>query len=282
MILYKEAAAVKKHIEKIRKSGKTTGFIPTMGALHNGHISLINTAKKNNDITICSIFINPAQFNDPEDFKKYPVAINNDILLLENAGCDILFFPTVSEIYPDKKPATYHYDLGQIEYILEGKYRPGHFQGVCKVMHRLIDIVNPDNLYTGQKDYQQCLVIKRLLQIINSSAQINISVTFREESGLAMSSRNLRLSGEQKEKAAGIFKMLQYIRSNYLTAPVVDIEKYVTDYLLRNGFEKVDYVTIADAETLLPANDLKAARPVVLIAAFIGDVRLIDNLVEND
>ena len=279
MILYKEAAELKKQIGKIRQSGKKIGFIPTMGALHQGHISLVNLSQRKCDVTVCCIFVNPAQFNDPEDFKKYPVTISNDILLLENAGCNILFYPPVAEIYPAGIVSEKHYDLGEIENILEGKYRPRHFQGVCKVMHRLIDIVNPDNLFIGQKDYQQCLVIERLVQLINHSAEINIGPTLREETGLAMSSRNLRLSDEQKRQAISISKMLKHIKTNYLNVPLPQLEKYVINYLLNNGFYKVDYVSIADADTLQPIKDIaETKRLVALIAAFIGEVRLIDNM----
>lgn len=267
-------------MDKIRQSGKTTGFVPTMGALHDGHISLVRLSKEKSDITICSIFINPAQFNDPEDFKKYPVTIDNDILLLANSGCDILFFPAVAEIYPAGIKSDIHYNIGKLEHILEGKYRPGHFQGVCRVMHRLIDIVHPDYLFMGQKDYQQCMVVKRLLLLIKHKAEIIIAGTLREETGLAMSSRNLRLSNKQKIKAEGIWKMLQYIKTNYANNPLTQIESYVTNYLLSNGFNKVDYVAIADADTLQPVNDIsKAKRHVALIAAFMDDVRLIDNMV---
>lgn len=280
MILYKEAVALKKEIEKIRKPGKTIGFVPTMGALHKGHISLINLSKSNCDITVCSIFVNPAQFNDSIDFEKYPVTMGKDISLLETAGCDFLFFPSVTEIYPAGITSEKYYDLGELEYILEGKYRPGHFQGVCKVMNRLIDIVNPDDLFIGQKDYQQCLVIKRLLKLINHVARVTIAGTLREETGLAMSSRNLRLSDEQKAQAAGISKMLEYIKTNYIAIPLPEVQKHVTDYLINNGFYKIDYVTVADAATLQPVNDItKAGRLVALIAAYIDEVRLIDNLV---
>ncbi len=280
MILYKEAAALKREIKKIRQSGKTTGFVPTMGALHSGHISLVRLSEEKTDITICSIFVNPTQFNDPEDFKKYPVTIDNDIFLLENTGCDILFFPEVAEIYPAGIKSYTHYNIGEFEHILEGKYRPGHFQGVCQVMHRLIDIVNPDYLFMGQKDYQQCLVVKRLLQLIKNNTEIIIAGTLREETGLAMSSRNLRLSDEQKRKAATIWNMLQYIKTNYTHIPLIKIQEYVTNYLVTNSFDKVDYVAIANRDTLQEVKDTSnPGKFVALIAAFIGEVRLIDNMV---
>ncbi len=282
MILYKTAATLKKRIEKIRQSRKTIGFVPTMGALHDGHISLVNISKKQCDITVCSIFVNPSQFNDAKDFEKYPSTIGNDILLLENTGCNILFLPSVEEIYPAGIDQAVHYDLGDIEFILEGKYRPGHFQGVCKAVHSLLDIVNPHNLFLGQKDYQQCLVIKKLVQLINHPSKVITVSTLREATGLAMSSRNLRLSDEQKRDASGISKMLAYIATNYANTSLSQLEKYATDYLLHNGFHKVDYVSIADAETLHPVHDItKAGKLAALIAAFIGEVRLIDNLILN-
>lgn len=280
MILYKETKALKKEIDKIKKTGKKVGFVPTMGALHGGHISLINSSIQKSDCTVCSIFINPTQFNDAADFEKYPKTIENDISLLEKAGCNVLFVPAVAEIYPGNAIAAQHYDLGEIETTLEGKYRPGHFQGVCQVMQRLVEIVNPDSLFIGQKDYQQCIVIKQLLRLIGHTAKVNIEETLREETGLAMSSRNLRLTNEQKNDAAGIYKMLQYIKANYGYLPISNLEKNVTGFLLTNGFNKVDYVSIADADTLKPASDSQNTRSVVaLIAAFIGEVRLIDNIV---
>jgi pantoate--beta-alanine ligase len=283
MIIYKEAADLIEKLENTRQSGKRLGFVPTMGALHEGHIALIKESIKNGNFTVCSIFVNPTQFNDAKDFEKYPANIGNDILLLIQAGCDILFFPSVSGMYPEGTVPVKHYDLGYIEHILEGKYRPGHFQGVCQVVHKLLDIVRPDHLYLGQKDYQQCLVIKRLVQLINQPVSINIVNTVREETGLAMSSRNQRLSDTQRQNAAGIYKMLIYLKTNYKTLPLPDLQKYVTDYLLNNGFDKVDYVAVANAETLQPIDAvIKSERLTALIAAFIGEVRLIDNMVLGD
>ena len=283
MIIYKAAATLNREIEKIRKSGKTVGFVPTMGALHKGHISLVDISKKQCDITVCSIFVNPTQFNDPKDFEKYPSTIGNDILFLEKAGCDILFLPSVEEIYPTGLASPKYYNLGEIEFILEGKYRPGHFQGVCQVMHRLLNIVNPNSLFLGQKDYQQCLVIMQLVHLTGHHVEVITVSTYREESGLAMSSRNLRLSAEQKKSAACISEMLRYIATYYSDTPVARLEKYATEYLLNNGFRKVDYVSIADAETLRPINGkTQAVKLIALIAAFVGEVRLIDNMVLND
>lgn len=283
MILYKEAAPLKNKIERTRQSGKKIGFVPTMGALHEGHISLINMSKTRCDITICSIFVNPAQFNDPKDFEKYPTTISSDIYKLEKTGCDILFIPAVSEMYPSGTAPVIPYDLGEIEFLLEGKFRPGHFQGVCMAVHRLLDIVNPDQLFIGQKDYQQCLVIKRLAQLLKHPVLINIAPTVREQSGLAMSSRNLRLNDVQKRNAECISKKLAYIKTHYTTQLISELQKDVKEYLLNNGFNKVDYVSIADADTLQPIIDVtKAGRLIALIAAYIGEVRLIDNMMLSE
>jgi pantoate--beta-alanine ligase len=280
MIQFKEVATFAKYLHILRAQGKSIGFAPTMGALHKGHIALIEKSKSICDITISSIFVNPTQFNDASDFEKYPVTIGGDILLLENAGCDIVFLPSLSEIYPNGFKDHVHYDIGEIEFVLEGKFRPGHFQGVCQVVHRLLDIVQPDKLFMGQKDFQQCIVVKRLVQLINSPAEVVTVATHREASGLAMSSRNLRLSEQQKIQAAGISKMLQYIKANLTATSFAALELYATNYLLVSGFDKVDYVSIADADTLRKETNLIEGRKLVaLIAAFIGEVRLIDNIV---
>lgn len=280
MIIYKEASALKRKTAETRQSGKKIGFVPTMGALHSGHMSLIAAAKEKCDVIVCSIFVNPTQFNDPRDYEKYPKTIDNDIFLAENAGCHILFLPAVAEIYPAETKASHHYDLGNLEYVFEGKYRPGHFQGVCQVVHRLLDIVSPDFLFLGQKDYQQCQVIKHLVQLINCPLQIITVSTVRENTGLAMSSRNLRLTEEERRNAAGIFKMLTHIKTNYRQTAAAALEYYATNYLLNSGFDKVDYVAIADANSLEPVkNTPKAEQIVALIAASMGDVRLIDNMI---
>jgi pantoate--beta-alanine ligase len=276
MIIFKKVGILKDFLAKQKAANKTIGFVPTMGALHAGHLSLLNQSKSKTDVTVCSIFVNPTQFNDAKDFEKYPVTISQDVLALEKDGCDVLFLPSVSEIYPDGTNTTFKYDLGELENVLEGKYRPGHFQGVAQVVHRLLNIVEPDYLFLGQKDYQQVMVIKQLIRLNNLKVEVITANTFRESSGLAMSSRNLRLSEDEKQKAREISTMLNYIKENYKRVEADQLEQYATKYLLANGFTKVDYVAIADAETLKPANGTSKG-VVALIAAFINDIRLIDN-----
>ena len=201
MILFKTILPLQARIRRLKEAGKSIGFVPTMGALHAGHISLIGESRSKTDITVCSIFINPKQFNDVRDFEKYPKTIEQDILLLEKSGADMIFMPAVDEIYPADKNEIPHYDLGYLEEILEGFYRPGHFQGVCRVVHRLLTIVHPDMLFLGQKDYQQYMVIRQMMNDCTISTPIHICPTLREPDGLAMSSRNMRLSPAGRQKA---------------------------------------------------------------------------------
>ena len=280
MILYKKAGELHNWLESQRKKGVRTGFVPTMGALHAGHISLIKAAQNDNGITVCSIFVNPTQFNDPEDFKKYPVTIERDMDVLLEAGCDVLFLPELTEIYPDASSQKKHYSLGYLESILEGKFRPGHFQGVCMVVHRLLEIVLPDNLYLGQKDYQQCMVIHKLLELTGLQEKIRLTIcpTLREPDGLAMSSRNMRLNETDRKAAAGIFQCLSFIKENITPGSLEPLLQESAALLASMGF-KPDYVTIADAEDLSPVIDWDGKRSLqALVAAFLHDVRLIDNM----
>jgi pantoate--beta-alanine ligase len=280
MLLLKKIADLRDYLDKKEREGHSTGFVPTMGALHKGHVSLIESSVKDNSITVCSIFVNPTQFNDPKDFEKYPVTIEKDIYMLESAGCNILFLPSVNEIYPDRKTKEAHYDLGYLETILEGKYRPGHFQGVCMVVHRLLDIVRPGNLYLGQKDYQQCMVIKKLIELIGQPAvRVNICPTLREPDGLAMSSRNMRLNEEERKKAPAIYQSLQYIKDNLKKGNLHDLKTIASTKLAKQGF-KTDYIEIADGTTLQLINEWDGQQKLVaLAAAFLNEVRLIDNMI---
>src|SRR5215468_2087012 len=176
MVIFKTARDLQGYLDKYRKKGKSIGFVPTMGALHDGHLSLLKSSKSHNTVTVCSIFVNPAQFNDPKDFKKYPTTLEQDIFKLETAGCDILFLPPVEEMYPNGIADKKQYDLGYLDTLLEGKFRPGHFQGVCMAVERLLEIVLPDNLYLGQKDFQQCMVINKLIQLMGKENQIHTNI----------------------------------------------------------------------------------------------------------
>ena len=281
MVLFKKTDRLIASLQEARNEGKTIGFVPTMGALHAGHISLVDASKKQNDHTVVSIFVNPAQFNDKTDFEKYPVTIEKDIEWLLKADCDLLFWPAVEEVYPTGYEQSPHYDLGYLETILEGKYRPGHFQGVCKVMHRLINIVQPTNLYMGQKDYQQCMVVDRLLTLMQSSTVLHTCPILREPDGLAMSSRNTRLSAQERERATAISRALNYIKQNIKPGNFDDLVATATDMLIGQEF-KVDYVAIADAQTLELMKGWNGQQKIVaLIAAFQHEVRLIDNMLLN-
>ncbi|MEP6926477.1 MAG: pantoate--beta-alanine ligase [Ginsengibacter sp.] len=278
MILFKHSKDLQSYLNNPKHKKVITGFVPTMGALHEGHLSLIAESLLKTDITVCSIFVNPIQFNNIDDFKKYPLTIEKDILLLEESGCDILFMPYENEIYPDAASKIKHFELGYLERILEGKYRPGHFQGVCLVVEKLLTIINPSVLFLGQKDYQQCLVIKKLIGIMNMDIEIIICPILREINGLAMSSRNLRLNDKEKNIASQLYKALKKIKKNLAQDNFSYLKKEAGAQLERSGF-KIDYLEMAKSANLEIAEDCNMhEKYIVLIAAFLNDVRLIDNL----
>jgi pantoate--beta-alanine ligase len=257
------------------------GFVPTMGALHMGHIALFEQAKKSCDIVVGSIFVNPIQFNDPADFAKYPKTVERDLEMLADAACDYVYLPSVEEMYPEGMSNTGRYDLGPLEEMLEGEHRPGHFQGVCAVVHRLLETVMPDVLFMGKKDYQQVAVIRQLLKLVSFQQHIELIAcdTIREKSGLAMSSRNARLSEKQKIQATAIYQGFLSVRRSldegYRSDPD-PLDDQFRQSLQVAGFEKVDYVAFCDPQTLISLNKLNQTF-VLLVAATIGGVRLIDN-----
>jgi pantoate--beta-alanine ligase len=282
MILFKDAAKLSGYLKKAQNEGISIGFVPTMGALHQGHLNLISYSKKNTGLTVCSIFVNPTQFNDPVDFKKYPITIENDLKLLFEAGADCVFLPEVEEIYPAGLKNVRTYPLGHLEIILEGKYRPGHFQGVCQVVHRLLEIVSPEMLFMGQKDYQQCMVIQYLINNFKIPTQLVTCNTVREVSGLAMSSRNMRLSETEKDKAKEIYRTLQLLELQVKPGPLKYILEEAITMLLNFGFN-VDYLEICLVHDLTIVETWDGKSPLIaLVAAYIGEVRLIDNLIFNN
>ncbi len=277
MIIFKKAEALSEYLHAQKNSGRLIGFVPTMGALHAGHQSLIQQSKQAGELCTCSIFINPSQFNNQEDFKNYPITLEKDIEQLFTARCDVLFLPTVAEIYPPLLQQK-SYDLGHLESILEGKFRPGHFQGVCQVVDRLLGITMPHRLYLGQKDYQQCLIIRKLIHLCGWEETITTQVvpTIRETDGLAMSSRNLRLDAHQRKIAPYIYRELLNIRENLHTASLHQLKERARVSLMKDGFQ-VDYVEISHSSDLQTAEDTSSSL-IGLVAASIGPIRLIDNL----
>ncbi|MEI6595364.1 MAG: pantoate--beta-alanine ligase [Bacteroidota bacterium] len=259
------------------------GFVPTMGALHMGHISLIERSVSENKFTICSIFVNQKQFTNAEDFEKYPKTIDTDLAKLEQAKCDIVFVPTNEQIYPTNFKASY-YELGDIENILEGFYRPGHFQGVCIVVNRLLDLIKPNKMYLGRKDFQQCIVIQKMLvlQKLDTKIELCIVRTKRDQYGLALSSRNLRLSEEAKSKSLILITCLENAKASLLAdtnADIIKIQKDSIKEIKKAGFESVDYFDFINENFEIIKNKTESKRIIaILTAATIDAVRLIDNV----
>lgn len=278
MIIYKEGKKLENHLNSLEFENKI-GFVPTMGAIHKGHISLIEKAKSENKIVVSSIFVNPTQFNDQKDFINYPKTIENDILLLTKAGCDVLFLPTVETMYPLGIEVLEHFELGYLDTILEGKHRPGHFQGVCNIVFRLLSIIKPQKLYLGKKDYQQCLVIKEMISLKNLQVSTIICETVREIDGLAMSSRNLRLSKDARIKSSNLYKMLQFCKDSLCQGEIECQLSFPIEQLKLNDFS-FDYFEIVNANSLKPITYWDGKEPImIIVAVFLDGIRLIDNLV---
>ena len=280
MVIIKKVSDLHLYLQDKAIPKAILGFVPTMGALHAGHMQLVANAKLNNNFVICSIFVNPTQFNDPADYNKYPTSIDEDMAMLIEAECDILFLPTVQEMYPNGVAENGNLDFGYLDTILEGAHRPGHFKGVGQVVARLLDIVKPHVLYMGQKDYQQCMVVRRLLQMTKLEEQIELVIcpTVREADGLAMSSRNRRLTEPQRVLAAVIYQCLVSIQAKCSYGNFAKVRKECFDLMQQKGFN-TEYIALANANNLSLMEDYDSGIPMVaLIAAKIGDVRLIDNL----
>lgn len=247
-----------------------------MGALHAGHISLIDQAKQENDVAICSIFVNPTQFNDPKDLEVYPRPVKADIAKLEQAGCHALFNPSVSEIYDTDEH--WHLNIGQLEFLLEGEFRPGHYQGVTQVVFKLLEIVKPTRLYMGQKDYQQFMVVSRMVDLLKLPVEMVMCPIARETDGLAMSSRNIHLTPADRQHALILSKTLNWIKDNFDAANIFTLEQEAMNMLRSEEGVEPDYIEIADGQTLLPADE-SSESIVTLTAAKVGKTRLIDNMI---
>lgn len=279
MYIFKRNKDLTLYLDQKKKEGKIIGYVPTMGALHEGHMSLINKSQSMSDITCCGIFVNPTQFNDPSDLEKYPVTIEADIKLLMEHKCDVLYLPTFEEVYPEGADWENPYDFGPMFNMMEGATRPGHFNGVVQVVKRLLDLVQPHKLIMGQKDYQQFSIINKLLELESSSIELVMGETIREDSGLAMSSRNRRLLSSDRSYALMLFKTLDYIKENISTMDICELKKLAQKMLTGERFQ-LEYVDIVDGGTLLPISEFEGHESVVAcIACYVGKVRLIDNFV---
>ena len=279
MKIFTTKKSVGDYLQGQKAGGKTMGFVPTMGALHDGHLSLITLAKQYTDETVCSIFVNPSQFNDPKDLDKYPRTLEADIALLEQIKCDVLFNPPVSEIYADNEQ--WHLDIGELEHLLEGKFRPGHYQGVTQVVYKLFNIIKPDVAFFGQKDYQQFLVISKMVQLLQMPVKLVMCPIKREADGLAMSSRNIHLTTDDRRHALVLSKTLTLLKANFDKHHIAELQDKAKQMINAEPGVELEYFEIADGDTLHPAN-ANTENIVALAAARVGNTRLIDNVILSD
>lgn len=269
-------AALQMQLEPVNAANQKIALVPTMGALHPGHVSLIKAAQQIADFVVCSVFVNPTQFTDPKDLEKYPRPVEHDIRMLEEAGCDLVFMPSVTEMYPQQEQ--WHIDLGSAEFLLEGAYRKGHYQGVTQIVKKLFDAVQPHKALFGQKDYQQVLMIQNMVQYFNLPIEIVTCPIIREQDGLAMSSRNIHLSAADREHALVLSKALEFVKTNFEQQSVQALEAQASAMIRETPGVELDYFTIVDGTTLEPQEDKQAKNLVALVAAKVGHTRLIDNM----
>ena len=275
MIVINTVEELKDVVFRIKSNGKSVGLVPTMGALHDGHLSLMKRAKKENEVVVCSIFVNPVQFNNPVDLEKYPRDVEGDLKLIK-PYVDVVFTPTAEEVFPE--PPKESYDFGQLEKVMEGAFRPGHFNGVGIIVKRLLDWTNPDKAYFGEKDYQQLVIIKHLVKQYQLKTQVVPCPIVREASGLAMSSRNQRLSAEDRIKAAEIYRILQDSLS-LKEEPIQDIKDFVVKEINKIEGFKLDYYEMVDDITLQPVEFWDLSTGIIgCFAVYVGEVRLINNI----
>lgn len=278
MKIFRTKQTLQNYLDGMRESKQRIALVPTMGALHEGHLSLVKDAQQIADVVVCSIFVNPTQFNDPSDLEKYPRPEENDLRLLQEIRCDVAFIPTVEEMYP-KTEESWHLDLGNLEQVWEGEKRPGHFQGVTQIVYKLFRLVEPDVACFGQKDFQQVMVIQRLIDIKKLPITLHICSTVRNEKGLALSSRNMRLSAAGKDKALALYRSLNHVKRYFKVRELNMLRKEALDILHQEGEIEVEYLAICETRSLQEIDHIDPAkRHVALLVAWVEGVRLIDNM----
>lgn len=279
MRILKRVSSLQRHLNIIKQAGRTIGFVPTMGALHGGHMSLIKKSTTENDVTVCSIFVNPTQFNQKEDLKKYPRNLEADAQLLHKFDCDYLFAPGEKQVYPRNLDLNVSLDISHLTQTMEGPNRPGHFEGVVQVVNRLLDIVDPQNLYMGQKDFQQFTIISYMIESLYLKTKLRVCPIIREDDGLAKSSRNVRLNPEIRPQCSIVYEALDYARKNLNEQSIAEIERAALKMLEKPNF-KPEYFKIVNGYNLEKIRHAYDSNYVVACTAvWAGDVRLIDNMI---
>lgn len=281
MLILQKVIDIKKHIAHLKKQRKQIGFVPTMGALHAGHLALVKQCATENDVVVVSIFVNPTQFNNVSDLEKYPRTPESDIDLLSTTPTTILFMPSVEEVYVlETEMPAHNFNFGNLDKVLEGEFRPGHFDGMSRVVNRLLQIVEPNNLYMGLKDFQQFTIVGSMLKQARSKISLVPSETHRERDGLAMSSRNTRLTPEQRVVAPQIFKVLKEMQERTTFSSPKELELYALQALQTEPQFRVEYLRIVDGRTLEQITKFSQTDfAVALTAVYVGEVRLIDNII---
>lgn len=278
MRVFEKILETRNFLKTVKARGLSVGFVPTMGALHRGHISLIEQSKKENDFTLCSIFVNPIQFDKKSDLENYPRETSSDFQKLKSSGCDMVFMPSNDEMYHE--PVNTQYDFGQLDKVMEGKHRPGHFNGVAIVVRKLFEIIKPDKAYFGEKDFQQLAIIQYLVKKNNIPVDIVPCTIIRENDGLAMSSRNVRLTPAERKEAPVIFQLLQQASEKATSLPVEALCKWIKEEFKKHPLIKLEYFEIVDTETLQPIKKWGECKKIIAcLAVHLGKIRLIDNII---
>lgn len=280
MEIFSQIGPLRAFLEQKKLLGKSVGFVPTMGALHDGHLALIRESQQENQVTVCSIYVNPAQFNNSDDLARYPRTLERDIEMLKSTDCDALFCPSNHEIYPEKSVITF--DFGHLEQILEGKFRPGHFSGVAKVVSKLLNIVQPSRSYFGQKDFQQFKIVECLVRELMFNTELRCIPIQREADGLAMSSRNMRLNAEERKNAIIFYQSLKLAKQRLAEGiSMTQIKKEVKAYCEEKPGIQLEYLELADSANFMLTENVNG-NAILLIAGYVGEVRLIDNLLVSE